>query len=329
MKFNERLLELRKKSGWSQEELGYKLDVSRQTISKWEAGQTTPELEKLRNLAKLFNISVDELINEDESIEETNTEKDRLNEKVQIKPKNKIRKKVCLLIILSLILVYIVIVVQRFLIITKSQEILINAFSKTTYMKIENWKIVDDALTCTERMDYYKYKIDNYDMTKVEEYGSDGTGDLKRIRYAKGDELDWSLIEIIPENNTYQYVDNDWKYWFEAHTPDLWNEFQRHYNNIDVKNAIVIAMNLNIKIGKVNNAIMKGYYISDRTTRFEDSCSLTIDTTSNRITLDRKFYDEETRVIKGEKIYRYTYDKPSRPEDADIPNLANYTLETE
>lgn len=60
MKFNERLLELRKKNGWSQEELGYKIDVSRQTVSKWESGQTTPELEKLRMLAKLFEISVDD-----------------------------------------------------------------------------------------------------------------------------------------------------------------------------------------------------------------------------------------------------------------------------
>ncbi|MBQ7409888.1 MAG: helix-turn-helix transcriptional regulator [Clostridia bacterium] len=326
MKFNERLLDLRKKNGWSQEELGEKLGVSRQTISKWESGQTTPELEKLRNLAKLFNTSVDELINEEEK---DNRLEDIVNENVQIKPKNKTGKKVCFLIILSLILLYIIIVVHRFLIIVKSQEILTDAFSKTTYMKIENWEIVEEALTCTERMDYYKYKIDNYDMTKVEEYGSGGTGNLKRIRYAKGDDLDWTLIEIIPENNTYQYVDNDWKYWFEAHTPDLWNEFQRHYNNIDVKNAIAIAMNLNIKIVKVKNAAMNGYYISDRSARFEDFCSLTIDTTSNRIILDRKFYDEETRAIKGEKIYRYTYNKPSRPEEADIPDLTNYTLISE
>ena len=62
MKFNERLLELRKKNGWSQEELGYKLDVSRQTISKWESGQTTPELEKLRTLSKIFDISVVDFI---------------------------------------------------------------------------------------------------------------------------------------------------------------------------------------------------------------------------------------------------------------------------
>lgn len=63
MKFNEKLIELRKKNGLSQEELGYKLNVTRQTISKWELGQTTPEMDKLIELSKIFNISVDELIN--------------------------------------------------------------------------------------------------------------------------------------------------------------------------------------------------------------------------------------------------------------------------
>lgn len=63
MKFNEKLIELRKKNGLSQEELGYKLNVTRQTVSKWELGQTTPEMDKLIELSKIFNISVDELIN--------------------------------------------------------------------------------------------------------------------------------------------------------------------------------------------------------------------------------------------------------------------------
>ena len=64
MKFNEKLIELRKKQGLSQEELGNKLNVTRQTISKWELGQTTPEMDKLVEISKMFNISVDELINE-------------------------------------------------------------------------------------------------------------------------------------------------------------------------------------------------------------------------------------------------------------------------
>ena len=62
----DKVIELRKKQGLSQEELGYKLNVTRQTVSKWELGSTTPEMDKLVEISKIFNVSVDftELINE-------------------------------------------------------------------------------------------------------------------------------------------------------------------------------------------------------------------------------------------------------------------------
>lgn len=62
MTFDEKLMNLRKSRGWSQEELGDKLGVTRQTVSKWELGATTPEMEKLAQMSELFGISVDELI---------------------------------------------------------------------------------------------------------------------------------------------------------------------------------------------------------------------------------------------------------------------------
>lgn len=61
MTFNEKLTELRKSKGWSQEQLGEKVNVSRQTVSKWELGLTTPEMEKLIELSSIFGISIDEL----------------------------------------------------------------------------------------------------------------------------------------------------------------------------------------------------------------------------------------------------------------------------
>lgn len=73
MKFNEKLIKLRKKAGLSQEELGYKLNVTRQTISKWELGQTTPEMDKLKEISNLFNITIDDLLNE--SIEDSSNKK--------------------------------------------------------------------------------------------------------------------------------------------------------------------------------------------------------------------------------------------------------------
>ena len=66
MKFNEKLTRLRKTAGLSQEELGNRLDVARQTVSKWELGETTPEMEKLVELSNLFNVSLDEMAKETE-----------------------------------------------------------------------------------------------------------------------------------------------------------------------------------------------------------------------------------------------------------------------
>lgn len=62
MNFAEHLMTLRKQRGWSQEELGSQIGVTRQTVSKWEMGQSTPELEKLVELSKLFGMSIDRLV---------------------------------------------------------------------------------------------------------------------------------------------------------------------------------------------------------------------------------------------------------------------------
>ena len=62
MIFADKLIRLRKKNGWSQEELAEKLNVSRQAVSKWESAQTVPELEKLLQLSALFGVTTDYLL---------------------------------------------------------------------------------------------------------------------------------------------------------------------------------------------------------------------------------------------------------------------------
>lgn len=76
MKFSEKLQKLRKENNLSQEQLADKLDVSRQSVSKWESGQTYPEMDKLLTMCKLFNITLDDLTNDEIDIQE-------------VKPKNK------------------------------------------------------------------------------------------------------------------------------------------------------------------------------------------------------------------------------------------------
>lgn len=62
MDFNNRLYQLRKQKGLSQEELANRLNVSRQTVSKWEVGDSTPDMEKLIAMSDLFDVSLDKLV---------------------------------------------------------------------------------------------------------------------------------------------------------------------------------------------------------------------------------------------------------------------------
>lgn len=65
MEIGNKILELRKKHNLSQEELAEKMNVARQTISKWELGETSPDIKQAKALSKIFNVSLDELVDND------------------------------------------------------------------------------------------------------------------------------------------------------------------------------------------------------------------------------------------------------------------------
>lgn len=79
MQIGNKIMNLRKNNNLSQEELAEKVGVSRQTISKWELNETSPDLKQAKKLSEIFNISLDELVDNDIKnilIEKTsNTEK--------------------------------------------------------------------------------------------------------------------------------------------------------------------------------------------------------------------------------------------------------------
>lgn len=78
MSFSEKLRSLRKERGLSQEQLAELLDVSRQSVSKWESGQTFPEIDKLIILSDVFKVTIDDLLKgqSPQSIEDTDDESD-------------------------------------------------------------------------------------------------------------------------------------------------------------------------------------------------------------------------------------------------------------
>ena len=80
MEFNEKLQELRKQKGITQEELAKKLYVSRTAISKWESGRGYPNIDSIKAISKFFSITIDELLSTDEALmiaEEESKEKEK------------------------------------------------------------------------------------------------------------------------------------------------------------------------------------------------------------------------------------------------------------
>lgn len=91
MNFSEKLQILRKEKRLSQEGLAEKLNVSRQAVSKWESGQSFPELDKIIILSDIFNVTLDELIKD--SIElRKNIEDKKTEEKKNDEQENTINK---------------------------------------------------------------------------------------------------------------------------------------------------------------------------------------------------------------------------------------------
>lgn len=97
MKFSQKLMELRKGKGMSQGELADKLNVTRQKVSKWELDQTVPDMNKLKEISKLFDISLDELVND---IKITNPEGE-----YKESPIEKNNKKISIILLISGIII--------------------------------------------------------------------------------------------------------------------------------------------------------------------------------------------------------------------------------
>ena len=85
MELGNNLFNARKKSGFSQEDVAEKLGVSRQTISKWELGETLPDIRQSKKLSNLYQLSLDELIDFDLDVQEIQEVIDRTSEEINDK----------------------------------------------------------------------------------------------------------------------------------------------------------------------------------------------------------------------------------------------------
>ena len=95
MNLGEKLFELRKEKNLSQEEVADKLNVTRQTVSKWETNQSTPDFDKIMPICELFGISTEELLTGNKKEEKQEEEENQVieEEKEKVLSKNEVRRK--------------------------------------------------------------------------------------------------------------------------------------------------------------------------------------------------------------------------------------------
>lgn len=108
MDFSEKLLTLRKANELTQEQLAEKLDVSRQSVSKWESGQASPELEKIIAMSVIFDVTTDYLLKSSE-IDDLSVKTEMLEKQQQMMIVREQRQKQifgCILYALAVYLVF-------------------------------------------------------------------------------------------------------------------------------------------------------------------------------------------------------------------------------
>ena len=173
MEIGKKIMDLRKKNGLSQEELAEKVGVARQTISKWELGETSPDLKQAKELSKIFKVSLDELADND--IKEILVEKTTNTEKL-----TGLILKLIKFIIIFIIVVPIILVGARII-------------SKNIYEKNAG-RLMTVSVECTLHDETYSYEFVFYETTG-------------QIKYAGGDGYIANITDIDKYNDAHQAID--------------------------------------------------------------------------------------------------------------------------
>ena len=154
MEIGKKIMDLRKKSGLSQEDLADKVGVARQTISKWELGETSPDLKQAKELSKIFKISLDELT--DNSIKDVLVEKASNTEKLAG----------LILKLIKFVIIFIVV----------APILLIGLRLLFKYIQENNsGRLMSTSIKCNLHGESYSYEFVYYETTgQIKEAGGDG-----------------------------------------------------------------------------------------------------------------------------------------------------------
>lgn len=193
MKIGNKITELRKRDGLSQEELAEKLGVARQTISKWEIGETSPDLKQAKELSNVFKVSLGEMVgngNEDDLIEKINTIEKKTNQTLKT-------TRIILASMLSIFVIYLV------------ATIMLGLNFSRWHTEIEKPDIANAMLKCSIDDKTYEFLIqsdenDDIIITSGSEYIAEIVHDKEQKQgepFKKGVQLTSYIINYFRDNN--------------------------------------------------------------------------------------------------------------------------------
>lgn len=278
MKMNEKLISLRKEKGWSQEELANRLNISRQAISKWELGESTPDTNNMMQLSKLYGKSLDNL----------------LENKIQDhKPKLKNVFIIIGILLIVIIIIYGILCIIKYNAISKINE------EFTNYKVLSNYSftILDmtmDKENITEQRNtevYYKDGI----LKKI--FTSDNTKSILFTNFNTGE-------SYITNENTKEISDLDVSKIPDTRGQDIsmLNPSVVYCNN-DTSQKVLLAISPKLKISTQNGSYIVKY--EDHTIWINKDTGLPIKTVS---------IDKETQT-EHRSIFEFKIDQTS---DEDI-----------
>lgn len=269
MKLNEKLMKLRKERGLSQEEFGNEINVSRQAVSKWEAGTTKPDVEKIKEISNYFDVSFEYLLNDDiEKFEEKES-----------KSKTVKKKHTILKILFIIFIIYFIWSAYKFIALFRYYKIA-DSFSEENYWIAENWYSQNKEVKMSFYIDINKignkktkytystptdngalrdedgnliaYNIDFYDYDKKIAYTLSYDENTKKYFYSENinftNEEDWKKqfnLEDIKEE-TFNYIPSSLKDIFLASISPLYqvniksNTIYRTYLS-GIKNRVTLT----------------------------------------------------------------------------------------
>ncbi len=256
MKLGEKILNYRKKLGLSQEELGEKVGVSRQTVSKWEIGQTVPELEKMILLAKEFETTIDELVNDEENVQDNGKIENK--EEGVVEKTLKIYNKVIKVIIILLIIIFILFmsnVVYRYILICEFQKQANSFFDlpASTNYRLEITEFEEDRGINFGTNEWITYYCKN-NVYKKEWINQNSELGVDKIEYFDANAKEYYFVDCINKTYTDSLDNLELKKEIEltSQLDCLVRDMLGNMHSMNGwKNKLKIAFNFDYKIGMV------------------------------------------------------------------------------